>query len=103
MPLNEPFSSARQCIVVPRTLSNGLLTAVHLKLNHPSAYQLKQVIRRFFFMLDLDNVVFWTLYFDDTVFYLRRNNNVVMEKGLDCLRNKDEYALALQQCLPIVY
>ena len=57
VPLNEPFSSARQCIVVPRTLSNGLLTAVHLKLNHPSAYQLKQVIRRFFFMLDLDKII----------------------------------------------
>ena len=56
VPLNEPFSSARQCIVVPRTLSNGLLTAVHLKLNHPSAYQLKQVIRRFF-MLDLDKII----------------------------------------------
>ncbi len=54
VPLNEPFSSARQCIVVPRSISSGLLTAMHLKLDHPSAYQLKQVIRRFFFILDLD-------------------------------------------------
>ena len=55
------------------------------------------------FLIYIKGVVFWTLYFDDTVFYLRRNNNVVMEKERYWLRKQDEHALALQQCLPIVY
>ena len=38
------FSPARECVIVPRTVFPGLVTALHIKLNHPSPHQLKQVI-----------------------------------------------------------
>lgn len=47
----------RETIVVPRSSADGLLTALHIKLKHPSAHQLKQVIARFFYILDIKGVV----------------------------------------------
>ena len=47
----------RECIVVPRHLLDGLLLAIHIKLNHPSAYQLKNVVSRYFYALDMDNAI----------------------------------------------
>ena len=52
-----PFEQSRECIVVPRTILNGLLTALHVKLNHPSAHQMKTVIHRYFFALDMDKTI----------------------------------------------
>ncbi|KAL5020775.1 hypothetical protein ScPMuIL_002145, partial [Solemya velum] len=54
---NDPLSATRECIVVPRQVLNGLLTALHLKLNHPSCHQLKKCIHRFFFALDMDKTI----------------------------------------------
>ena len=42
----------RECIVVPRHLFDGLLITIHIKLNHPSAYQLKNVVSRYFYALE---------------------------------------------------
>ena len=53
----DPFSPVRECVIVPRSVFPGLVTALHIKLNHPSPHQLKQVIRRYFFALDLDRYV----------------------------------------------
>ena len=50
----EPFSATRECIVVLRTVFPGLVTALHIKLDHPTPHQLKQVLRCYFFALDLD-------------------------------------------------
>ena len=47
----------RECIVVPRHLLEGLLMAIHIKLNHPSAYQLKNVVSRYFYALDMDAAI----------------------------------------------
>jgi hypothetical protein len=55
--LDRPFQPTRERIVLPRNAIFGLLTAVHLKFHHPSAHQLKQLISRYFFALDLDNAV----------------------------------------------
>ena len=41
-------------IIVPRAYIHGLLECLHLKLNHPSKHQLKQVFARAYFALDLD-------------------------------------------------
>ena len=49
---NEPLGSARQRIVVPRGILDGLLTALHLQLSHPSKHQLKLVFNRAFYALD---------------------------------------------------
>jgi hypothetical protein len=53
----EPFSSSRDRIIVPRSVIDGLLTALHLQLDHPSPHQLRQVTHRYFHALDMDKAV----------------------------------------------
>ena len=53
----ELFKRASERIVIPRKISVGLLTALHIQLNHPSKLQLKQVFSRAFFALDMDSIV----------------------------------------------
>lgn len=40
----QPFQPAAECIVVPRTVLSGLLTALHIRFNHPigTRYQTSQ-------------------------------------------------------------
>ena len=52
-----PLQVSRQRIVVPRSIIDGLLTALHLQLRHPSKHQLKQVFCRAFFALDVDQAL----------------------------------------------
>ena len=54
---NDPLSPSRECIIVPRMVLNGLVTAHHIQLEHPSAHQLKHVMRRYLFALDLDRAI----------------------------------------------
>ena len=54
---SSPFNSTTDRIVVPRTVLNGLITALHLKLDHPSLHQLKLVAQRYFFALDMNSVL----------------------------------------------
>ena len=54
---NDPLSPSRECIIVPRMVLNGLVTALHIQLEHHSAHQLKQVMRRYLFALDLDKAI----------------------------------------------
>ena len=53
---SEPFKQTTQRIVIPTSVSDGLVTALHLQLNHPSRYQLKAVFNRAFFALDLNRI-----------------------------------------------
>ena len=53
----EPFAPVSERIVVPRSSLIGLLTALHVKLDHPKIHQMKQVFSRYFFALDMDNAV----------------------------------------------
>ena len=48
------FHQPRERIVVPRSVLDGILTALHLKFQHPSRHQLGLVFNRFFFALDTD-------------------------------------------------
>ena len=55
-----PFTPSRELIVVPRQVLDGLLTALtrlHLKLSHPTKHQLKLVVRRNLYALDLDSAI----------------------------------------------
>ena len=54
---DEPFCPSRECIVTPRSIIDGLLTALHIKLNNLSQHQLKQVVLRYFYALDLDKAL----------------------------------------------
>ena len=53
---NKPLQPTRQRIVVPRHVVDGLLTALHLKLSHPSKEQLKLAFNRGFFALDTERL-----------------------------------------------
>ena len=54
---NDPLSPTRECIIVPRKVLDGLVTALHIQLDHPSSYQLKQIMHRYMFALGLDKSV----------------------------------------------
>ena len=54
---HEPLSPSRECIIVPRQALDGLLTALHIQLSHPSCHQLKMVVQRYLYALDLDKAV----------------------------------------------
>ena len=52
-----PFSVQCERIVVPRKFILGLLTAIHLRFGHPTAHQLKQIVRRYFYAINMDSSV----------------------------------------------
>ena len=54
---DEVTSTVKERIVVPRSVINGLLASLHLKLDHPTNHQLKQVARRYFYALDIEAVI----------------------------------------------
>ena len=53
----EPFAPVCECVANPWHILPGLLTALHTKLEHPISHQLKQVVNRYFFALDLDQSI----------------------------------------------
>jgi hypothetical protein len=57
VPHQDILGVSRNKIVVPRQVSHGLATAIHLRLNHPSFHQLKTVFSRYFFILGMENVL----------------------------------------------
>jgi len=54
---NNPLAPPSELIVVPQAVLPGLLTAIHINLDHPSAHQLKQVVDRKFFALNMAGAV----------------------------------------------
>ena len=53
----QSLASSGKCIIVPQQVLDGLLMALHLKLNHPSSHQLKCVVSRYFYALDMDQAI----------------------------------------------
>ena len=54
---HDPLVPSTKLIIVPRSVLDGLVTALHIKLNHPSKHQLQLVMRRHFFALDLNKAI----------------------------------------------
>ena len=52
-----PLQPTRELIVIPHLVICGLLTALHIKFNHPSMTQTKKLVSRFFFELDMDKAI----------------------------------------------
>ncbi len=50
----SPLEIDRERIVVPRAFLKGLLMAFHLKFDHPTAHQLHQIVKRYFYAINLD-------------------------------------------------
>ncbi len=54
---NVPFNHSHERIVVPRNLAHGLVTALHLRFNHPKRSQMAKLMNRYYFILDMDTVI----------------------------------------------
>jgi len=53
----DSLPAMTEAIIVPRSAMCGLLTVLHLRLNHPSRHQLQQVVTRYFYSLNLSEYV----------------------------------------------
>ena len=53
----QPLSRPIELIVVPCSILDGLLTAIHIKLHRPSKHQLQMVTQRHFFSLDMNAAI----------------------------------------------
>ena len=54
---DEPLVPSRERIIVPRQVLDGLLTALHIQLTHPSSHQLKAVTNRYLYALDIHKAI----------------------------------------------
>ena len=54
---DEPLATVKERIVVPRAVLDGLISSLHIKLDHPTFHQMKLVAHRYFYALDMDNTV----------------------------------------------
>ncbi len=53
----DPLSPSTELIVVPRSVLDGLVTVLHIKLDHPSKHQLLMMMKRTFYALDMQAAV----------------------------------------------
>ena len=53
----DPLSLSTELVVVPRSVLDGLVTALHIKLDHPSKHQLLMMMKRTFYALDMQAAV----------------------------------------------
>ena len=53
----DQFLNNRELVVIPEDVSVGLIYAMHVNLNHPTAYQLSKILDTKFFILDKDSKV----------------------------------------------
>ena len=52
---NQP--DPRERTVIAHSVVDGLLTALHIRFNHPSRHQIKHAFNRYFFAIDIDRAV----------------------------------------------
>ena len=53
----DALAPSREAIVVPEEVLPGLLSALHLRLNHPSTNELSKVVKRYFWAINIDNAL----------------------------------------------
>ena len=54
---NDLLVPSTELIIVPRSVLHGLVTALHIKLDHPSRHQLELVMKLHFYALDLTKAI----------------------------------------------
>lgn len=57
LPTSSPLGPVIERIVVPQGVLHGLLAVFHLKLCHPTSFQLSKAFNRYFYALNLDSTV----------------------------------------------
>lgn len=106
-----PFTPFQECIVIPRKILNGLLTSLHIKLDHPSCHQLKNVVSRYFYALDLEKAELTTITCHQCASLLK-TPNVCVEQGssdppetvgstfaADVLKRERQLILVIRECV----
>ena len=57
----DPFVNEKRLIIVPTQILPGLITALHIQLEHPTSHQLRKIFQRYFYGINssavIDNVV----------------------------------------------
>ena len=109
---HEPFASTRDRIIVPRGVVHGLLTSLHLKLEHPSSHQLKMACHRYFYALDMDKAIDTTTHACHTCSSLRKCPTFVAPQSTsdppesvgtayaaDVIRRERQMIFVLRQCV----
>ena len=54
---DEPLTPSRECIIIPRSVMEGLITALHLHICQPSCLQLKLITYRYFYVRGMDSSI----------------------------------------------
>ena len=54
---SEPLEGGFDRIVVPQTMVDGVFSTLHLQLSHPSTFQMKRAVARYFWCLEFDKAV----------------------------------------------
>ena len=54
---DEPLFPSKELIIVPHSVLDELVTALHVKLEHPSKHQLQQVMKRHCYALDMNKAI----------------------------------------------
>lgn len=54
---DRPLVPTAESIVIPQNALHGLLTALHLRFDHPTTQQLKVMCQRYFYALDMEKAV----------------------------------------------
>ena len=57
VPRTDPLSPITELIVVPCSALDGLITALHVRLDHPTAHQLNLAMKRHFYALDMTKAI----------------------------------------------
>lgn len=110
----DPFVSSSELIFVPRSVADGLVTALHIKLDHPTKHQLLQTMKRQFYVLDLVQVIILTnrVYAAYSVCFIKcysrvpcgtvyrgpsRNNRIIINFADDVLRRCKHLIMILRE------
>jgi hypothetical protein len=109
---DTPLESHQNRIIVPRHIIDGILTAIHIQLDHPSAYQMKKVVSRYLYALDLDKAIDNVTEACHPCAALKQTPNIVIPQSTstppdgigisfaaDILRRDRQFVLVLRECV----
>lgn len=102
--IGMPFSPTRDCIVIPRYVIHGILTSLHIQLNHPSCHQQQTVVPRYFFALDMDKAIGTDFIVLPYVKRPKRQTTsepqvaIGISFAADIMRRERQYILVVREC-----
>ena len=80
---NDPLVPSTELIIIPRSVLDGLITALHIKLDHPSRHHLELVMKRHFDALDSPKAIDHTYNSCHTCLSLQNFPDSLIEQTLE--------------------